>query len=143
MITACQIGGALQPQELSLDDIIARVAASGSRAPQLSVSALVQICRGIITGERPTTAGRVHFSRVIDAEDASLCERILIIAGGAGLPVSRAEADLLFVIDAVASERQDDGRFDDLLAKAVVQMCCPHAGPRCQAVRAPSPPCAL
>jgi hypothetical protein len=85
MITACQIGGALQPQELRLDDIIARVAASGSRAPQLSVSALAEVCLGIITGEGPTTGGRVHFSRVIDAEDASLCERILIVAGGAGI----------------------------------------------------------
>jgi hypothetical protein len=43
--------------------------------------------------------------------------------------VSRAEADLLFVIDAVGSERQDDGRFDDLLAKAVVH----HVMSACEA----------
>jgi hypothetical protein len=120
MIAAFQSATGFRPQELALDDMIARVAAAGSRAPQLSASALEQVCRGIITGEGPTTAGRVHFSRVIDAEDASLCARILILAGGSGIPVSRAEVDLLFAIDAVGSERRDDGRFDDLLAKAVV-----------------------
>jgi hypothetical protein len=48
------------------------------------------------------------------------CARILVLAGRAGDPVSRAEADALFDINAVACDRQDGGRFDDLLAKAVM-----------------------
>ena len=63
--------------------------------------------------------GRI-FSRTIDADDASLCARILIAAGRTGIAVSRAEADALFAIDAAGSERRDGGRFDDLLGKAVV-----------------------
>jgi hypothetical protein len=86
-----------------------------------SAAALAQVCRGIITGERPTVVGRAHFSRTIDADDTALCARILVLAGRAGDPVSRAEADALFDINAVAGDQRDGGRFDDLLAKAVVQ----------------------
>jgi hypothetical protein len=85
-----------------------------------SAAALGQLCRGIITGEGPTVSGRVHFSRSIDAEDTGLCARILIVAGQSGEPVSREEADALFEIHAAASEQQDNGRFDDLFAKAVL-----------------------
>jgi hypothetical protein len=85
-----------------------------------SAAALAQVCRGIITGEGPTVAGRVHFSRSIDADDAALCARILILAGRIGDPVSRAEADALFDINAAASDRRDGGRFEDLLVKAIV-----------------------
>ena len=35
-------------------------------------------------------------------------------------PVSRAGADVLFEISAAASERSDNGQFDDLFAKAIV-----------------------
>src|SRR4029077_6615728 len=48
-------------------------------------------------------------------------------------PVSRAEAEALFEINDAAAERSDDGRFDDLLAKAVVH----HAA---SASRLPVPP---
>jgi hypothetical protein len=85
-----------------------------------SAAALAQVCHGVITGEGPTVVGRVHFSRAIDADDTALCARILILAGRGGDPISRAEADALFDINAVAAERQDGGRFDDLLSKAVV-----------------------
>ena len=74
----------------------------------------------IITGEGPTAFGRVHFSRTIDRQDAALCLRLLVIAGRYGDAVSRAEADALLDIHAVASDRQDGGQFDDLLTKAVV-----------------------
>jgi hypothetical protein len=69
----------------------------------------------------PTASGRVHFSRTVDIQDVALCARLLIVAGRDGLPVSRAEADALLDIYTVASDRQDGGRFDDLLIKAVVQ----------------------
>jgi hypothetical protein len=78
------------------------------------------VCRAVITGEGPTAAGRVHFSRTIDADDAALCARILILAGHNGDAVSRAEVDALFAIGAAGSDRHDSHRFDDLLAKAVM-----------------------
>jgi len=108
-------------------------------APDLSVAALRGVLNGIITGEGPTAAGRVHFSRTLDPADAALCARILASAGGAaGVPVTRREADLLFEIDAVSAERTDGGRFADLFVKAVAHCALSQAGhpvpPRQQAL---------
>jgi hypothetical protein len=110
----------LSERQRSITDIIAEIARPTPDVTLRSAAALAEVCRGIITGEGPTVAGRVHFSRSIDADDASLCARILILAGRVGDPVSRAEADALFDINVAASDRRDSGRFDDLLAKAVV-----------------------
>jgi hypothetical protein len=97
--------------------------------PELSAAALRDVLRGVITGEGPTTAGRVHFSRALDPGDASLCARILNAAGGeAGAPVTQLELNVLFDIDAVAAERTDDGRFDDLLVKSVAHFALAEAG---------------
>ena len=82
--------------------------------------ALTVVRDGVITGEGPTTRGRVHFSRALDAHDAAWCARILTATAVEYQPVSRAEAEALFEINNAAAERSDDGRFDDLLAKAVV-----------------------
>jgi hypothetical protein len=110
----------LQSEQRSIADMIAEIETSTPGVTLRSAAALAQVCRGIITGEGPTVAGRVHFSRSIDADDAALCARILILAGRAGDPVSRAEADALFDINAAASDRRDGGRFDDLFVKAIV-----------------------
>ena len=80
---------------------------------------------GVITGEGPTTKGRMHFSRALDAFDAAWCARILTATAVDDQPVSRAEAEALFEINDAAAERSDDGRFDDLLAKAVVHTRLP------------------
>ncbi len=90
--------------------------------------ALAVVRDGVITGEGPTTKGRVHFSRALDADDADWCARILTATAVEHQPVSRAEAEALFEIDAAAAERSDDGRFDDLLAKAVVHHAASESG---------------
>jgi hypothetical protein len=82
----------------------------------------------VITGEGPTTKGRVHFSRALDSHDAAWCERILTATAVEHQPVSRAEAATLFEIDHAAAERSDEGRFDDLLAKAVVHHAASASG---------------
>jgi hypothetical protein len=117
---SCEIMRSLQCEQRNVADIMTEIATAKSEAALRSASALTQVCRAVITGEGPTTAGRIHFSRTIDADDVSLCARILILAGYHGDPVSRAEADVLFDINAVGSDRRDMGRFDDLLAKAVM-----------------------
>jgi hypothetical protein len=83
---------------------------------------------GVITGEGPTTKGRVHFSRALDADDAAWCARILTATAVEHQPVSRAEAEALFEINDAAAERSDNGRFDDLLAKAVVHHAASVSG---------------
>src|SRR5579862_1625643 len=77
--------------------------------------ALAVVRDGVITGEGPTTKGRVHFSRELDADDVAWCERILTASAVEHQPVSRAEAEALFEINDAATERNDKGRFDDLI----------------------------
>jgi hypothetical protein len=90
--------------------------------------ALTVVRDGVITGEGPTTTGRVHFSRELDAADAAWCARILTADAVEHQPVSRAEAEALFEINDAAAERSDEGRFDDLLAKAVVHHAASASG---------------
>src|SRR6202167_5972282 len=90
--------------------------------------ALTVVRDGVITGEGPTTKGRVHFSRALDADDAAWCARILTATAVEHQPVSRAEAEALFEINDAAAERSDNGRFDDLLAKAVVHHAASVSG---------------
>ena len=90
--------------------------------------ALTVVRDGVITGEGPTTRGRVHFSRFLDADDAAWCARILTAAAIDHEPVSRGEAEALFEIAEAATERSDDGRFDDLLAKAVAHHAAAASG---------------
>jgi hypothetical protein len=106
--------GALEPSKISCRDTAAL--------------ALTVVRDGVITGEGPTTRGRVHFSRELDADDAAWCARILTATAVEHQPVSRAEAEALFEIDDAAAERSDDGRFDDLLAKAVVHHAASASG---------------
>jgi hypothetical protein len=113
----------------SFQNLMAAIERSKIEVPELSTAALRDVLKGVITGEGPTTAGRVHFSRALDPDDASLCARILKAAGGeAGAPVTRLEANVLFDIDAVAAERTDDGRFDDLLVKSIAHFALAEAG---------------
>src|SRR5215467_8655145 len=90
--------------------------------------ALTIVRDGVITGEGPTTRGRVHFSRALDADDAAWCARILTASAVEHQPVSRAEAEALFEINEAATERADGGRFDDLLAKAVAHYAASASG---------------
>src|SRR6202142_1993800 len=90
--------------------------------------ALTIVRDGVITGEGPTPRGRIHFSRELDAGDAAWCARILTASAVEHQPVSRAEAEALFEINDAAAERSDDGRFDDLLAKAVVHHAASASG---------------
>ncbi|MEH6950513.1 hypothetical protein V4R08_04065 [Nitrobacter sp. NHB1] len=92
------------------------------------VAALATVRDSVITGEGPTARGRVHFSRVLDPTDASWCVRLLTAAAVNNQPVSRAEAEVLFEINDVATERSDDGRFDDLFAKAIVHHAAAASG---------------
>jgi hypothetical protein len=112
-------------------NLIAAIENSKIAVADLSVAALQDVLNGIITGEGPTAAGRMHFSRTLDPADAALCARIVAGGGGAaGLPVTRREADVLFDIDAAAAERTDDGRFADLFVKSIAHCAVAEAGHR-------------
>ncbi len=114
LATAAEPTAALEPSDISCRNTAAL--------------ALTVVRDGVITGEGPTTRGRVHFSRALDADDAAWCARILTATAVEHQPVSRAEAEALFEIDDAAAERSDNGRFDDLLAKAVVHHAASESG---------------
>src|SRR5215467_10280274 len=98
------------------------------RCRDTAAHALTIVRDGVITGEGPTTRGRVHFSRALDADDAAWCARILTASAVEHQPVSRAEAEALFEINEAATERTDGGRFDDLLAKAIAHHAASVSG---------------
>jgi hypothetical protein len=102
------------------DELIGGLEISRSDGRNIAVYVLGIVRDGVITGEGPTTRGRIHFSRALDAQDAAWCAHTLTAMAVADEPVSRAEAEALFEINAAASERSDNGQFDDLFAKAIV-----------------------
>ena len=112
----------------TLADLIRKIETSDIADREAAAQALAFVRDGVITGEGPTTAGRVHFSRALDTDDTAWCARILTAAAVADHPVSRAEAEALFEINEAASERSDDGRFDDLFAKAIVHHAASASG---------------
>jgi len=114
--------------KLTVTEPIAAVEPSKISCRNTAALALTIVRDGVITGEGPTTKGRIHFSRALDADDAAWCARILTATAVEHQPVSRAEAEALFEIDDAAAERSDEGRFDDLLAKAVVHHAASASG---------------
>ena len=112
----------------SLNKAVASIDALEPSCRDSAAHALTIVRDGVITGEGPTTKGRIHFSRTLDADDAAWCARILTADAVEHQPVSRAEAEALFEIDDAAAERSDDGRFDDLLAKAVAHHAASESG---------------
>jgi hypothetical protein len=111
-----------------LDELIEAIETPSGGNHEQAAQALGFVRDGIITGEGPTTKGRVHFSRELDAADAAWCRRILTAPAVVQSPVSRAEVETLFQIDEAASERTDRGAFDDLFAKAVVHHAAAASG---------------
>jgi hypothetical protein len=110
------------------DELIGAVEMSMSDDRDVAVCALGIVRDGVITGEGPTTGGRIHFSRALDARDAAWCACILTATAVADEPVSRAEAEALFEISAAAADRSDNGQFDDLFAKAIVHHAVSASG---------------
>src|SRR6185437_3887929 len=117
-------------EPLDVSEVTSEVALEPSKIScrNTAAQALAVVRDGVITGEGPTTRGRVHFSRELDADDAAWCVRILTATAVEHQPVSRAEAEALFEINNAAAERSDEGRFDDLLAKAVVHHAASASG---------------
>ena len=118
----------MSPPFVELAEPIGALETSKISCGNTAARALAVVRDGVITGEGPTTQGRVHFSRELDAADAAWCARILTATAVEHQPVSRAEAEALFEINDAAAERTDNGRFDDLLAKAVVHHAASVSG---------------
>ncbi|TAK49175.1 MAG: hypothetical protein EPO23_04850 [Xanthobacteraceae bacterium] len=109
-------------------ELIRIIETSPAATSQAAARALEVVRDGVITGEGPTAAGRIHFSRALDAVDVDWCARILAAPTMDGLAVTRAEAEALIAIDEAATERSDEGRFDGLFARAIVHHAAAASG---------------
>ena len=91
----------LAQESLAQESLVAFVQLQPS-CRKTAAHALTIVRDGVITGEGPTTKGRIHFSRALDADDAAWCARILTATAVEHQPVSRAEAEALFEISDAA-----------------------------------------
>ena len=68
------------------DELIGAVRTPKSGDRDVAIYALGIVRDGVITGEGPTTRGRIHFSRALDVQDAAWCARILTATAVADEP---------------------------------------------------------
>lgn len=113
---------------VALAELIAAIESSPIGTARQAADALAFVRDGVITGEGPTAAGRAHFSRSLDLGDVNWCKRILTARAINETAVSRDEAEALFQIDEAAADRSDEGRFDDLFAKAILHHAASVSG---------------
>ena len=86
----------------------------------LAAYAIDQLRVALIAGDGPALGKRPHFSRMIDAGDVSMLAHMLTAASGiAGVPVSRAEAEVLFDLHDAVAGGANDPAFDELFFKAI------------------------
>src|SRR5258708_6392115 len=90
-------------------ELIATLEPSRISCRDTAALALTVVRDGVITGEGPTTRGRVHFSRALDADDAAWCARILTATAVEHEPVSRPEAEARFEINDAAARGKPHG----------------------------------
>jgi hypothetical protein len=81
--------------------------------------------RDIITGEGPAVQGRMHYSRVLDANDVVLLRRILAAGKGS---VSAEEAEALFDLHDAVAGADNHASFDDLFFRAITNYLLSASG---------------
>jgi hypothetical protein len=97
--------------------------------PQLSAFAIRQLCAACINGEGALIGERVHFSRMMDAQDTAMLHRMLVAAGGSeGRPVSREEAEALFDLHDAMARSQNNTAFNDLFYRAIANYVLAASG---------------
>lgn len=105
--------------------------------------AMEQIRRAVVTGDGPLRAGLALPAHMITEAEIEVLRRILYAFGGDGcVPITRAEAEVLFEIDGVLDETAPNlFGWGDLFGKAIVNLILGSSGyavpPREQAL-APS-----
>lgn len=86
----------------------------------LSAFAIGQIARAVVQGAGPFAAGRDLPQGIIGQADVELIRRILKAGGGpAHAAITRAEAEVLFLINDLTVEEMNDPAWDELFVKAM------------------------
>jgi hypothetical protein len=99
-------------------------------SPQsLAAFALDQVRRAIVEGTGPLRAANPVPAGTIDEAEVELLKRILYAYGGdENIAITRAEADILFDIDAATQSAQNAESWPDLFVKAVANCAMTASG---------------
>ena len=99
-------------------------------APQSLVSfALEQVKTAVISGSGPLRSGKPLQAGVVTEGDVDILRRIIYAFGGDGnLAVTRAEAEVLFAIDAATAGADNDPAWTDLFVKAIANCVMAASG---------------
>ncbi|MBL8574128.1 MAG: hypothetical protein JNM13_10670 [Hyphomicrobiaceae bacterium] len=88
--------------------------------PGIPAEALECVRRHVVHGDNMDRDGLGGSPGSVDAHDVAMLRRVLFAAAGeAGLAVSRAEAEMLFAIDAAVARGNNDAGWADLFARAI------------------------
>lgn len=99
-------------------------------SPQgLVTFALEQVKHAVIDGIGPLRAGKVLPAGAINEAEVELLKRILYAYGGDGnIGITRAEAEVLFDIDAATSAQSNAASWSDLFVKAIANCVMTASG---------------
>lgn len=99
-------------------------------SPQSLVAfALDQVKRAVIDGTGPLRAGKSLAAGVINEAEVELLKRILYAFGGDGnIAITRAEAEILFDIDAATAGAENAESWPDLFVKAIANCVMSASG---------------
>ncbi len=101
--------------------LLVKILEAARQVPEtLVMIVLEKVKEGILSGEGPLKAGEDSRAGIIDRDEVELLRRILYSAGGdANISISKAEAELLFELNAKSKEEENDPSWMELYTKAV------------------------
>ncbi len=118
-----------------IETLIRAIELAAELPAALAAFAIRELWREVITAEGPAVEGRLHYSRVLDAQDVALLRRILEAGSGT---VSEAEAEALFDLHDAVAGGDNHASFDDLFFRAIANYLLGASGcetpPRGQAL---------
>lgn len=102
-------------------ELLVRVMNKARRSPEkLAGFALSEIARAVVEGEGPLANGREIEKGVIGEAEVELLRAALYAFGGeAGISISRAEAEILFDVNAKTAESDNHPAWRELFVKAI------------------------
>jgi hypothetical protein len=103
----------------ALEAVVHILERATSAPPRLAQFAMAQVKAAVLEGDGPLLEGKLERGRVCAAE-AALLQRLLYAAAGDGnVAITRAEAELLFDINDVCRNADNDPAWANLFAKAL------------------------
>ncbi len=128
LITRISADGAVKT-DTELELLVKVLEKAKSSPARLSAFALNQVKHAVLDGDGPAACGRDLEPGRVGRAEADLMRRILYAFGGDGnIAVTRAEAEVLFDINDVVAEADNDPAWADLFTKALANCLMAASG---------------